>query len=95
MKIERLIAVALAAIPSANGNPVPQDLPFRMLESIVARGQATIDSGASTGFIQLVCQRCLISNHTRKKEGKAKPSQGSLLASSRSDNRACTHVTRK
>lgn len=58
MKIERLIAGALGAIPFANGNPSPQDLAFRMLESIVARGQATIDSGASTGFIQLVCRKC-------------------------------------
>ncbi|KAM0719621.1 hypothetical protein Q7P37_003751 [Cladosporium fusiforme] len=54
MKTTNLATIALGAVSFANnGDASPQDLAFRMLSSIEARGQATIDSGASTGFIQL------------------------------------------
>lgn len=52
MKLHRLAAIAFGAIPVANAAP-PHDLALRMLASIEQRGQATLNPGASTGFIQL------------------------------------------
>lgn len=53
MKLHHLAVVALGAIPVANTEPSPHDLALRMLASIEQRGQATLNPGASTGFIQL------------------------------------------
>jgi rhamnogalacturonyl hydrolase YesR len=54
MKIQHLFAVACGAVASVNGELSSQhDLALRMLASIEQRGQATLDAGGSTGFIQL------------------------------------------
>jgi rhamnogalacturonyl hydrolase YesR len=53
MKVRHLFAVACGVIASVNAGPPPHDLAVRMLASIEERGQATLDAGGSTGFIQL------------------------------------------
>ena len=55
MKTKLVTAAILAALHAVNGSPSPspQDLALRMLTSIEERGQATLDAGGSTGFIQL------------------------------------------
>lgn len=53
MKFQHLAAVACGTLTSVNGEPSPHDLALRMLASIQQRGQATLDVGGSTGFIQL------------------------------------------
>ena len=59
MRAKQITAAILAALHAANGSstpspsPSPQDLALRMLRSIEERGQATLDAGGSTGYIQL------------------------------------------
>lgn len=53
MKLQRLATVVCGLVLSVNGEPSPHDLALRMLASIEQRGQATLDAGGSTGFIQL------------------------------------------
>lgn len=53
MRLHPLAAIACATASIANGEPSPHDLALRMLTSIEQRGQATLDAGGSTGFIQL------------------------------------------
>jgi len=54
MKLQHLFVVACGAVASVNGEPTsPHDLALRMLASIQQRGQAALDAGGSTGFIQL------------------------------------------
>jgi rhamnogalacturonyl hydrolase YesR len=52
MKLQHLATIAWAML-SVNSEPSPNDLALRMLTSIKQRGQATLDAGGSTGFIQL------------------------------------------
>jgi rhamnogalacturonyl hydrolase YesR len=59
MRANHIAATLLAAFHAVKGSPTPspspspQDLALRMLRSIEERGQATLDAGFSTGFIQL------------------------------------------
>jgi hypothetical protein len=57
MRAKEIGAAAFAALHAVNGSPLttssPHDLALRMLRSIEERGQATLDAGGSTGFIQL------------------------------------------
>jgi hypothetical protein len=59
MQAKQLAAAVLAGLHAANGSPTPsptpspQHLALRMLASNVERGQATLDAGGSTGYIQL------------------------------------------
>ena len=48
-----LHAVSGSSSPSPPLSSSPQDLALRMLRSIEERGQATLDAGGSTGYIQL------------------------------------------
>jgi rhamnogalacturonyl hydrolase YesR len=53
MKLHHLAAAAFGAVAAASDGPWPHDLALRMLASIEQRGQATLNPGASTGYIQL------------------------------------------
>lgn len=59
MRVNHIAAAIVAVILAVNGSPSsspapkPHDLALRMLRSIEERGQATLDAGGSTGFIQL------------------------------------------
>lgn len=59
MRAKQITAAVFAATQAVNGSPSPSpsssphDLALRMLKSIEERGQATLDAGGSTGFIQL------------------------------------------
>lgn len=53
MRLLSLLAVVCGAIAPVNGASSPHDLALRMLASIEQRGQAALDAGGSTGFIQL------------------------------------------
>jgi rhamnogalacturonyl hydrolase YesR len=60
MRAKQITATILAALHGVNGSTPspspsssPQDLALRMLKSIEERGQATLDAGGSTGYIQL------------------------------------------
>lgn len=94
MKLQQFAAFAVAIFVSfANGDTSPQDLALRMLASIENRGQATIDSGASTGFIQLVCQ---YTTRIFRLSGLGLTSSlGALLASSRCSDGVCSFDSRK
>jgi rhamnogalacturonyl hydrolase YesR len=61
MRAKQITATIFATLHAVNGTPTPsqfpssspQDLALRMLKSIEERGQATLDAGGSTGYIQL------------------------------------------
>ncbi|KPI37053.1 Unsaturated rhamnogalacturonyl hydrolase YteR [Cyphellophora attinorum] len=53
MKLHHIAVLASVATSAASAEPTPHDLALRMLASIEQRGQATLNPGASTGFIQL------------------------------------------
>ena len=55
MRTKQIAAAVFVALYAVNGSPSfsPHDLALRMLTSIEERGQATVDAGGSTGFIQL------------------------------------------
>lgn len=53
MKLQHFALLASGAVPFAHAAPSPYELALRMLVSIEQRGQATLDPGGSTGFIQL------------------------------------------
>jgi rhamnogalacturonyl hydrolase YesR len=53
MRLHLFISIAIGTVSIVNGESSPHDLALRMLSSIEQRGQATLDAGGSTGFIQL------------------------------------------
>jgi rhamnogalacturonyl hydrolase YesR len=53
MRLQHLATIVLGTASIVNCQPSPHDLALRMLSSIEQRGQATLDPGGSTGFIQL------------------------------------------
>jgi rhamnogalacturonyl hydrolase YesR len=53
MRLQHFATIACGTASIANGEPSPHDLALRMLSSIEQRGQAILDAGGSTGFIQL------------------------------------------
>lgn len=55
MRFQHLAALTCgtSCLSSVNGEPSPHDLALHMLASIQQRGQAILDAGGSTGFIQL------------------------------------------
>jgi rhamnogalacturonyl hydrolase YesR len=53
MRLQHLATIACGTASIVIGEPSPHDLALRMLASIEQRGQAILDAGGSTGFIQL------------------------------------------
>jgi rhamnogalacturonyl hydrolase YesR len=53
MRLQHFATIACGTASITNGEPSPHDLALRMLSSIEQRGQAILDAGGSTGFIQL------------------------------------------
>jgi rhamnogalacturonyl hydrolase YesR len=53
MRLHHFTTIACGTASIVNGESDPHGLALRMLASIEQRGQATLDAGGSTGFIQL------------------------------------------